>query len=78
MFLLHKTRSGFKRTDTLINKLIIYALNTSLVSSVCSIGSMTATYAWPHTFIFLFFYFCAPRSESTTKFRVPHELTRFF
>lgn len=64
VLLLNKTRSGFKRSDTLINKLIIYALNTSLISSICSIGSMTSTYAWPHTFIFFFFFYCAPRSES--------------
>lgn len=63
VYLLHKTRSGFKQTDTLINKLIVYSINTSLITSVCSVGSLVATVAWPQTFIFLFFFFSFPRSE---------------
>lgn len=64
VFLLHKIRSGFKRSDTLINKLIAYAINTSLVTGICSVGSLVATVAWPQTFIFLFFYFSFSRSKS--------------
>lgn len=64
VFLLHKTRSGFRRTDTVINRLIIYSINTSLVTSICSVGSLVATIAWPQTFIFLFFFFTFPRSKS--------------
>ena len=63
VFLLRKIRSGFKRTDTLINRLIAYSVNTSLITSVSSVGSLIATIAWPHTFIFLFFYFSFTRSK---------------
>lgn len=63
VFLLRKIRSGYKRTDTLINKLIVYSVNTSLITSVSSFGSLIATIAWPHTFVFLFFYFSFTRSK---------------
>lgn len=62
--LLHRLRSGYRQTDTLINKLIVYTINTSLITNVCSVGSLVSTIAWPHSFIFIFFFFSFSRSRS--------------
>lgn len=63
VFLLRKTRSGIRQSDTLINKLIAYSINTSLVTSICSVGVLITTIVWPQTFIFLFFIFTFPRGK---------------
>ncbi|KAF8876719.1 hypothetical protein BD779DRAFT_1559523 [Infundibulicybe gibba] len=51
---LWRSRTGFPRTDSIVNTLILYTINT------CDFCSLTCfiTYAvWPHKFIFLGFFF---------------------
>ncbi|CAK5267359.1 unnamed protein product [Mycena citricolor] len=38
--LLHRSRTGFHRSDTMIKKLIMFAVNTGLVTSLCAIASL--------------------------------------
>ncbi|KAF7431151.1 hypothetical protein PC9H_006871 [Pleurotus ostreatus] len=38
--LLHRSRTGFQRSDSMINKLIIFAVNTGVLTSLCAIASL--------------------------------------
>ncbi|KAJ3574445.1 hypothetical protein NP233_g1761 [Leucocoprinus birnbaumii] len=55
---LSKTRSGFKKADNLIHTLMAYAINTSLLTTLCSAGCFITYAVWPDRLIFLGIYFC--------------------
>jgi hypothetical protein len=59
--LLQKSRTGFRRSDTMINKLIAFSINTGLLTSICAVASLISIAAWPNTFIYIAFYFCLGR-----------------
>ncbi|KAJ7807306.1 hypothetical protein B0H14DRAFT_3483412 [Mycena olivaceomarginata] len=44
-WLLHRSRTGFHRSDTMIRKLTIFAVNTGAVTSICAIGSLVSVRA---------------------------------
>ncbi|KDQ24901.1 hypothetical protein PLEOSDRAFT_161067 [Pleurotus ostreatus PC15] len=53
-----RSRTGFKRTDSLVNTLMLYTINTGLFTTLCT-GLCFITYAiWPAELIFMGFYFC--------------------
>ncbi|KAG6333887.1 hypothetical protein ID866_5200 [Astraeus odoratus] len=60
-FLLQKSRTGFRRSDTMINKLIIFSINTGLLTSILAIASLISISVWPDAFIYIAFYFCLGR-----------------
>jgi hypothetical protein len=68
--LLHKSRSGFHRSDVMIDKLILFALNTGCFTSLCAIGSLIANAASDKTYIYVAFYFCIGRREQIFQTRV--------
>ncbi|KAH6912971.1 hypothetical protein BKA70DRAFT_781682 [Coprinopsis sp. MPI-PUGE-AT-0042] len=55
--LLHQLRTGFKRSDSLINTLIIYAVNTGAVTGVVSLVTLLVYNILPRSFYFMAFYF---------------------
>ncbi|KIL00285.1 hypothetical protein PAXRUDRAFT_8311 [Paxillus rubicundulus Ve08.2h10] len=59
--MLQKSRTGFRRSDTMINKLILFSVNTGLLTSVCAVASLVSISLWPDTFIYIGFYFCLGR-----------------
>ncbi|KAF9222065.1 hypothetical protein BS17DRAFT_784363 [Gyrodon lividus] len=59
--LLQRSRTGFRRSDTMINKLILFSINTGLLTSVCAIASLVSISVWPDTFIYIAFYFSLGR-----------------
>ncbi|KIM35753.1 hypothetical protein M413DRAFT_325932 [Hebeloma cylindrosporum] len=67
--LLHLSRTGFQRSDTMINKLIshfmpsqiLFAVNTGVLTSVCAVASLISILVAGHTFIYIAFYFCIGR-----------------
>lgn len=59
--LLHFSRTGFHRTDTIINKLIIFSVNTGLLTSLCAVASLVSILAAGETFIYIAFFFCMGR-----------------
>ncbi|EDR01859.1 uncharacterized protein LACBIDRAFT_310382 [Laccaria bicolor S238N-H82] len=59
--ILHFSRTGFHRTDTIINKLIIFSVNTGLITSLCAIASLVSILAAGQTFIYIAFFFCMGR-----------------
>ncbi|KAK7041649.1 hypothetical protein VNI00_009256 [Paramarasmius palmivorus] len=60
-FLLQGSRTGFQRSDTIIRKLIMYAVNTGLLTSLCAVASLISITAAPNTFIYITFFFCIGR-----------------
>ncbi|KAI9460428.1 hypothetical protein HD554DRAFT_1585974 [Boletus coccyginus] len=59
--LLQRSRTGIRRSDTLVNKLTVYAISTGLLTSICAMASLISIAAWPNTFIYIAFYFCLGR-----------------
>jgi hypothetical protein len=56
-YFLHKMRTGFKRSDTLINRLIIYSVNTGMLTSVFSASVLAMYNLMPENFIYIALYF---------------------
>ncbi|PFH46015.1 hypothetical protein AMATHDRAFT_51331 [Amanita thiersii Skay4041] len=54
---LSKSRTGFKSTDSLVNILILYAINSSLLTSMCSVACFVTYAIWPTNFTFIAIYF---------------------
>ncbi|KIJ45010.1 hypothetical protein M422DRAFT_30178 [Sphaerobolus stellatus SS14] len=52
-YVLHSHRSGIKRTDSLINRMIIYAINRGIVTSICALLGAFLYYFTPDTYAFL-------------------------
>ncbi|TFK50313.1 hypothetical protein OE88DRAFT_1735895 [Heliocybe sulcata] len=55
-YFLHSSRTGFKRTDSLINILIIYTVNTGLITALDAAAGMITYIVMPSNFIFIGFY----------------------
>ncbi|KAI0717412.1 hypothetical protein C8T65DRAFT_116374 [Cerioporus squamosus] len=59
--LLAKRRSDFRRANSIIRNLIMYSINTCLLTTACSLAALIAYAASPHTFIYISFYFLLPK-----------------
>jgi hypothetical protein len=55
--LLDHNRTGFKSTDSLVNTLMVYSINTGLLTSVCAMACFVTFAIWPRTFVFIGVYF---------------------
>ncbi|KAF8800906.1 hypothetical protein BYT27DRAFT_7116379, partial [Phlegmacium glaucopus] len=49
------------RSDTMINKLILFAVNTGFLTSICAVASLVSIVVAGHTFIYIGFFFCIGR-----------------
>jgi len=59
--LLHWSRTGFRRSDTIINQLILFVVNTGMLTSCIAVGALVSITASPDTLIYVPFYFCIGR-----------------
>lgn len=59
--LLHLSRTGFRKSDTMINRLILFSVNTGVLTSVCALGSLISILVAGQTFIYIAFFFCIGR-----------------
>ncbi|KAF8798639.1 hypothetical protein BYT27DRAFT_7246559 [Phlegmacium glaucopus] len=59
--LLHLSRTAFRKSNTIINKLIIFSVNTGLITSLCALASMISILVAGNTFIYIAFFFCLGR-----------------
>ncbi|RDB19944.1 hypothetical protein Hypma_013123 [Hypsizygus marmoreus] len=57
VFLLNKNRNGIKRTESIIDRLIIYSVNVGLVTSVIAILNLVFWQATPQNFNFVIFHY---------------------
>ncbi|KAG6835281.1 hypothetical protein H0H93_003168 [Arthromyces matolae] len=56
-FFLHRSRTGFKKSNTMITKLILFAVSAGVLTSICCIACLIAILVWPSTLIYVGFYF---------------------
>ncbi|KAF4618339.1 hypothetical protein D9613_011699 [Agrocybe pediades] len=57
LHLLYTSRSGYSATDSLINRLMMYTINTGLATSLCAILNVITAVVSPKNFIYSAFYF---------------------
>ncbi|KAM5537063.1 hypothetical protein V8D89_009209 [Ganoderma adspersum] len=60
-WLLTRRRSAFKRVENMIRTLVLWSVNTSALTTVCSLMSLVMYAASPHTMIYIAFYFLLPK-----------------
>ncbi|KLO14799.1 hypothetical protein SCHPADRAFT_293354 [Schizopora paradoxa] len=58
VYFLGKNRTGFEATDSLITTLMIYAINTGLLTSICASLAVICFAIMPLNFIWLSFFWC--------------------
>ncbi|KAJ7623696.1 hypothetical protein FB45DRAFT_113204 [Roridomyces roridus] len=61
VILLRRSRTGFQRSDTMIRKLVIFAVNTGVITTSFAIASLISIATAKNTFIYILFYFCMGR-----------------
>ncbi|KAI0319489.1 hypothetical protein OF83DRAFT_783930 [Amylostereum chailletii] len=57
VYYLWRSRTHFKRTDTMINRLIAYTVSTGGLTSITTLVNLIAYAAWPNDFYYTFFNF---------------------
>ncbi|KAF5319713.1 hypothetical protein D9619_008602 [Psilocybe cf. subviscida] len=55
--LLFHSRTGIKKTDSILRILMAYSINTGLLTSVAALACLITYALWPQKFIFIGFYF---------------------
>ncbi|PPQ79525.1 hypothetical protein CVT25_003407 [Psilocybe cyanescens] len=63
---LHRSRTGFKKSDTMISKLIAFTVSTGLLTSICAVASLVSILASGNTLIYVAFYFSLGRLYSNS------------
>ncbi|KAG9226677.1 hypothetical protein CCMSSC00406_0006098 [Pleurotus cornucopiae] len=66
VLMLHKRRTGFKKSNTIISRLIIFTINTGLLTTMCAIASLISILVWDTTLIYVSFFFCIGRFYANT------------
>ncbi|KAH9850071.1 hypothetical protein C2E23DRAFT_837300 [Lenzites betulinus] len=64
--ILHSSRTGFSKSDTLITKLMVFAVNTGLLTSVSACLSLITFLTLPNTLIYISFFFVLGRLYSNS------------
>lgn len=59
--LLNRARNSLQRSNTMINLLIAFSVQTGMLTSLCAIGSLISISVSPDTFIYICFYFLLGR-----------------
>ncbi|KAJ7629574.1 hypothetical protein B0H17DRAFT_1340027 [Mycena rosella] len=65
-FMLRQTRPASLATETMINRLILFTINTGLLTSLCAVASLVSLIVSPKTLIYASFYFCIGRLYSNS------------
>lgn len=64
--LLQRSRTGFKKSDSMISKLMLFTVNTGLLTSIFAVLSLATFLAYPNTLIYVTFFFCLGRLYSNS------------
>ncbi|KAJ7574273.1 hypothetical protein C8J56DRAFT_1172837 [Mycena floridula] len=65
-FLLYRARTGFKKSNKMISRLIMFMIETGILTTFFAIGSLVAVATSPNSLIYSFFYFCIGRLYSNS------------
>jgi len=63
-FMLYQTRPASLETESMVNRLILFTINTGLLTSLCAVASLISLILSPKTLIYASFYFCIGRLYS--------------
>ncbi|KAJ7022570.1 hypothetical protein C8F04DRAFT_1137731 [Mycena alexandri] len=66
VYYLYISKTGFEKTDDLINRLIAFAFNTGLPTSICALLACISINVWPDTFIYIFWFLLQGRFYTNT------------
>ncbi|KAH8109870.1 hypothetical protein DFH11DRAFT_1730779 [Phellopilus nigrolimitatus] len=66
IFLLQRSRTGFSRSETIINRLILFTINTGLLTSLCALMSLIFVSLYPDSFIYIAFFVCVSKLYSNS------------
>ncbi|KAF8151021.1 hypothetical protein B0H34DRAFT_159626 [Crassisporium funariophilum] len=55
---LSRSRTGFKKTDSIVTVLMLYAINSSVLTTLCSMACFITYAIWPMEFTFIGIYVC--------------------
>ncbi|EJC99017.1 uncharacterized protein FOMMEDRAFT_23365 [Fomitiporia mediterranea MF3/22] len=66
VWFLQSSRTGFRRSDNIINRLILFSLNTGLLTGLDAIAALIANTASPDTLIYVLFYVLTSRLYSNS------------
>ncbi|KJA22397.1 hypothetical protein HYPSUDRAFT_656476 [Hypholoma sublateritium FD-334 SS-4] len=55
--LLVRNRTGFKQTDSVVSRLMLFTINTGLLTSIAAVACFVTYAIWPQRFIFMGIYF---------------------
>ncbi|KAK0218775.1 hypothetical protein IW262DRAFT_1055067 [Armillaria fumosa] len=64
--MLNSSKSGFAWSNHVINRLILFSINSGLLTSICAIMSLVTILALPNTLIYFCFYFLIGRFYSNS------------
>ncbi|PPQ82478.1 hypothetical protein CVT26_012758 [Gymnopilus dilepis] len=64
--LLHTSRTGMHRSNRMINRLILFTINTGLLTSFCALASLVSIIAAGDTYLYIAFFFCIGRLYTNT------------
>ena len=56
VYLLYTTRSGLKSSDTMMNRIVAFTVNTGLATSVCAIAGLITALTLPSTLVHVLFF----------------------
>ncbi|KAH8105625.1 hypothetical protein DFH11DRAFT_1630024 [Phellopilus nigrolimitatus] len=68
IFYLNRARTGFQRSESAINRLIFFSINTGLVTSVSAIISVIFLCVFPSTLIYIAFYMAVSKLYANSLF----------
>jgi len=61
VFLLRSSKSGLKKTNDMIARLVMFTFNTGIPTSACAVMSLICINVFPDTFIYIFFFLLLSR-----------------
>ncbi|THU96229.1 hypothetical protein K435DRAFT_797469 [Dendrothele bispora CBS 962.96] len=56
VFYLQTSKTGYRKSNSMINRLIIFTFNTGIPVSVCALFACISINVWPDTFLYMFFF----------------------
>ncbi|THH07520.1 hypothetical protein EW145_g3324 [Phellinidium pouzarii] len=56
IFLLNRSRTGVRRSETMINRLILFTINTGFLTSICALFAVIFVSLYPDEYIYITFY----------------------
>ncbi|KAF7422315.1 hypothetical protein PC9H_010471 [Pleurotus ostreatus] len=66
VYMLYRRRTGYKKSNTIISRLIIFTINTGSLTTLFAIGSLISILVWDDTLIYVTFFFCIGRLYANT------------